>query len=201
MWDEKSLKLLWLEVIGEFKVNFPYYSTMLRESKFKPIVQNNKARYFGQCSVRDKWVSVNLYTHRHSDKPAVVDTMLHEIAHAVDYCTRGYTNHDKTWSTLAKEIGCNGQRLSKGAKKMKYKYVICVHTEDLLVMGSGYHRKPNRTPVGKYLQGQYYPKNKQNTIGKLIMYSWENWCRLCDKYGVSYYKEYHIKIEDIGKEV
>lgn len=199
MWDEPSLKVLWLEVISEFKLNFPHYSSMLREQGFKPIVQNNKARYFGQCDLTDKWVSVNLYTHRHSDKLAVVDTMLHEIAHAIDFCLRGRTNHDKTWSKLAKETGCNGNRTSKGAKKMKYNYVICIHTPEMLVMGSGHDRKPNRTPIGKYLSDQYYTKNKEHTIGKLIMYKWENWCRLCDEYGVSYYKEDHIKIEDIGK--
>lgn len=91
MWTKESLQKLWFEVIVGFKENFPEYSAMLREEGFKPIVVDKKTRYFGQCDYRKgkKTVSVNLHLHKKSTKEMVVDTMLHEIAHAIDYCIRG----------------------------------------------------------------------------------------------------------------
>ena len=40
---------------------------------------------------------------------ALRNTILHEIAHALDIEKRGYTNHDKTWKKIAKSIGCDGK--------------------------------------------------------------------------------------------
>lgn len=36
---------------------------------------------------------------------AVLDTVRHEVAHAIDCNKRGYSNHDKEWQKLAKELG------------------------------------------------------------------------------------------------
>jgi hypothetical protein len=38
------------------------------------------------------------------------DTMLHEIAHAIDMETRGSSSHDEVWRSIALSIGCNGKR-------------------------------------------------------------------------------------------
>lgn len=40
----------------------------------------------------------------------VKDTILHEIAHALDVDDRGFTNHDWRWTKIAKSIGSNGMR-------------------------------------------------------------------------------------------
>jgi len=40
---------------------------------------------------------------------ALRNTILHEIAHALDIEKRGYTNHDKTWKAIAKSVGCDGK--------------------------------------------------------------------------------------------
>ncbi|QMV28993.1 hypothetical protein AP1_0286 [Aeromonas phage AP1] len=36
------------------------------------------------------------------------NTIPHEIAHLVDYVTRGKSNHDRVWERIAKSLGCDG---------------------------------------------------------------------------------------------
>ena len=196
MWDEINLKALWLETIKSFKIKHPKYSAMLREAKFKPIIVNKKANYYGRCDWRNKTVSINIYLHKHSIKGGVVNTMLHELAHAIDFCIRGKSNHDNTWRTLAKEIGCDGRTKGSVANKVEYPYVLCIKTENNLVFCRGYNRRPNRTPIGKYLIGKFYPINKEQTLNKLIVYSWKMWVHYCNTYNVNIYKEGHVNIKD-----
>jgi predicted SprT family Zn-dependent metalloprotease len=40
------------------------------------------------------------------DRDAIEDTILHEIAHALDYERRGLSNHDAHWKKIALSIGC-----------------------------------------------------------------------------------------------
>jgi len=77
------------------------------------------------------------------------NTILHEIAHALDFAYRGISNHDRVWKAIAIEIGCSGERCfslseelsnsSVSVAKKIYKYLdICpVHGEI-----GGWTRKP-----------------------------------------------------------
>lgn len=42
-----------------------------------------------------------------------IDTMLHEMAHIIDYVVRGKSDHSYRWVHIAKTIGCNGERTAK----------------------------------------------------------------------------------------
>lgn len=50
--------------------------------------------------------------------PLTRETVLHEIAHAIDVLKRGYTNHDNHWRAIALSIGSNGERTT-GGKEVK----------------------------------------------------------------------------------
>lgn len=39
-----------------------------------------------------------------------VNTMLHEIAHAIDYTQNGNSSHDWNWKRIARSIGCDAER-------------------------------------------------------------------------------------------
>ena len=54
------------------------------------IIQNSKEGY-------DKWVN----------------TMLHEIAHAIDVMIQGVSSHDWRWQSIARSIGCDAERTTK----------------------------------------------------------------------------------------
>ena len=54
------------------------------------------------------------------------NTILHEIAHAIDCEKRGTSDHSWRWRRIALQIGCDGQRCSNAkvdSTKTKYKMV------------------------------------------------------------------------------
>lgn len=192
MWTEETLKQLWKSVIADLREKFPDYAQLLREKGYRAIVVNRKANYFGQCDCRKRTVCVNLHLHRHSDREQVVDTMLHEIAHALDHSIYGRSSqHGEKWKTICIEIGCNDKATSKSATKVQYTYVMCLHDRDnsILEFVRGYNRKPTRTTIGKYLPHTFLKRDEEGTLGKLIVYPWNTWKRMCDNYGISYFKE------------
>jgi predicted SprT family Zn-dependent metalloprotease len=196
MWTEYEVKTLWSKVIKDFKEKHPVYSAKLREAKVKPIVIHKRANYFGRCDYNKRTISINMYLHKNSKEVDIVDTMLHEIAHAIDFTIRSKSNHDQVWSNIAKEIGCNGKRSSKVPVKVDYAYVTCVKTFNNLVFVKGHNRKLSKIPVGKYLEGCYIPSNITETKDKLIVYPWKMWLYHCKEYGVSPYREDHKPIKD-----
>lgn len=59
------------------------------------------------------------------DDNVIMDTILHECAHAVHVKMDGYTNHGERWKKIAEELGCDASAISKNVYKT-YKYnVFC----------------------------------------------------------------------------
>lgn len=58
----------------------------------------------------------------------MIDTLLHEIAHALDYLERGYTNHDANWKKWCRVVGADPTRTAslppEYSPEQKYN-VIC----------------------------------------------------------------------------
>ena len=81
---------------------------------------NAKVR-FGYCSWKKKIISLSKHLVLMNDEPQVIDTILHEIAHALT----PKQNHNRVWRAKAIEIGCNGDRCydSNVVEKPKGKYV------------------------------------------------------------------------------
>lgn len=60
----------------------------------------------GQCRYDKKIISMSQYFALHAAQHDVIDTILHEIAHALTP-RRG---HDRVWKQVAMTIGCTGER-------------------------------------------------------------------------------------------
>ena len=70
-------------------------------------------RRFGCHNGRMKTISLSRpLTQHESNGCRIKNTILHEIAHALDYEQRGYSNHDRVWKRTARSIGCSGERCS-----------------------------------------------------------------------------------------
>jgi predicted SprT family Zn-dependent metalloprotease len=135
-----------------------------REWNFK--FDSAKVR-FGQCSWggRGKWISLSKSLVLLNSEIQITDTILHEIAHAMDVEERGYSNHDTNWTRIAKSIGCNGERCYKSSDVIepKAKYTVkcnnCNKTHQK-------HRKPKRNSsacgscCNKHNGGRYTDKFK-----------------------------------------
>tara|TARA_B110001452_G_scaffold235669_1_gene214567 strand:+ start:152 stop:691 length:540 start_codon:yes stop_codon:yes gene_type:complete len=87
-----------------------------------------------------------------------INTMLHEIAHAIDFERRNTSKHDTTWRNIALSIGCNGNRCSKVDYKadIKSKYTLKCNSCGWTTPS---HKKRKRLgSCGKCSGGRYNPK-------------------------------------------
>lgn len=62
---------------------------------------------YGTCNYDRKEIKLSIPLSTYKEKEETVDTILHEIAHAL--VGKGH-HHDDVWKQKAKEIGCSGKR-------------------------------------------------------------------------------------------
>lgn len=102
---------------------------------------NNSKSAFGQCQfkrnrftgeIHSKKICLSSYFLPALSDESVIDTILHEIAHALDVEDRGYSNHDLNWKRMAIKVGAKPQTCAshddeevyaKLAKQSKYTHV------------------------------------------------------------------------------
>lgn len=70
---------------------------------------DNALRRAGRCSYRTKTISLSKPVTEISDEAEVLDTILHEIAHALVGPNHG---HDAVWRAQAQALGSSGARVS-----------------------------------------------------------------------------------------
>jgi hypothetical protein len=81
----------------------------------------------------------------------IKNTILHEIAHAIDYEIRNTTDHSWRWKRICKQIGHNGERTTAiDSMKLNFKYdTICPVCNEVV---GGFNRKPKRDYYHKECQ-------------------------------------------------
>lgn len=90
---------------------------------------DNAVRRFGSCHGGLKTITLSIpMTQHESNEKRVTNTILHEIAHGLDYKKRGFSNHDSQWKKLAKSIGCSGERCSSDSGVDESKFMKWVTT-------------------------------------------------------------------------
>jgi predicted SprT family Zn-dependent metalloprotease len=113
---------------------------------------DNAIRRLGYCLWKKNGIFVKTIslsktmTEKRTDDE-VINTMLHEIAHAIDYETRGTSAHDDIWREIAIRIGCTGDRLTKVSKDIMnetYKWLAICPEHGIL---GGYLRKPKGNKI------------------------------------------------------
>src|SRR4051812_4891592 len=73
---------------------------------WKVVINTNKRR-LGVCKYSSKEIGISIFHALGSPKHEVLNTLLHEIAHAI----AGWRNgHNNEWRRTAMELGCNGNR-------------------------------------------------------------------------------------------
>ena len=76
---------------------------------------HNKKVALGTCSYNRKLIYLAEWYVELNDKDEVMDTILHEIAHALAYHRHGSAGrgHGRIWKTICREIGAKPERCSK----------------------------------------------------------------------------------------
>ena len=103
---------------------------------------DNAKRRYGCCKFRNKTITLSKHISPLRKKEDIVDTILHEIAHAIVGPRNG---HNDIWRKKAIEIGCNGERCGDDVR-LEGKWVgVCPNGHT-----SSRHRKPKyRVSCGK----------------------------------------------------
>ena len=86
---------------------------------------NHRKSSVGLTKFGSRTIELSVYLIRYSSNEQIIDTIRHEIAHAIQFETFGYSNHDKEWKKIASMIGANPSRTIEDAdfsKKILKKY-------------------------------------------------------------------------------
>lgn len=111
------------------------------------IALNNRKRGLGLASGKKHRIELSRYMLRFAQDETIYDTMLHEIAHAIDYKERGQFRHDWHWKRIALRIGARPDRLAddniyhENIKQMSRYSLVC----DKCGRVSPMHRKIKRS--------------------------------------------------------
>ena len=78
----------------------------------KGAVLVSTAGLYHSCKSRTKEIKLSKWVIENSNEDISVwrNTVLHEIAHGIDFIIRGTSKHDYRWRNIALAIGCDGER-------------------------------------------------------------------------------------------
>tara|TARA_R110000868_G_scaffold105774_1_gene290337 strand:- start:5234 stop:5752 length:519 start_codon:yes stop_codon:yes gene_type:complete len=104
---------------------------------------DNAKRRSGRISYTTKVISLSkskVKVNLHQVDTVIKNTILHEIAHAFSFKIYGREGrgHGNKWQSIAKQIGCSGDRCTSGYEESKSKYTLHCTTCD---KKSTMHRK------------------------------------------------------------
>tara|TARA_Y100001951_G_C11121069_1_gene172797 strand:+ start:83 stop:577 length:495 start_codon:yes stop_codon:yes gene_type:complete len=75
--------------------------------------------HLGQCRYSEKSIYLSYPYVEINDEKIIRNTILHEIAHALAGSGHG---HNRIWKTIARHIGCTGDRCTRGAERPRGKW-------------------------------------------------------------------------------
>lgn len=186
----QDITKLWAEVMTSLKEKFPHYYTLLKDNGYRTCVRDVRNNKFGWVDPRSKEVVVNRFLHKNSEDPWILDTMLHELSHSIDFCQRGVSDHGVHWKKIAEELGATAKAASKRAKRVEYKYVCAYRKSDKeVIMLNGFHRKPPRYTPNAIMSDTFMKNKREESLGKVWLYTWEKWVTICQILGQSPYRE------------
>lgn len=90
-------------------------------------------RRMGQCRFRRREVGITAwYAEQHADD-MVLDTILHEIAHALCWERHHVSGHGRMWKSICREIGAKPERLVSGVQYRVARYAaVCPKCGNIL---------------------------------------------------------------------
>ncbi len=103
-----ALTVRLMDELGEAHVGRP-----LREMGWT-FAFDRARRRLGACHGRTKQITLSRHLATSLDAREVEDTIRHEIAHALDVVTRGWTAHDAVWKQWATRCGATPTRCYSG---------------------------------------------------------------------------------------
>lgn len=167
------------ECMNFLKENFPQYYNIVKEYKF---TFSSRKNAYGVCNYRKKTISICMYLSAHVENWKIKDTMLHEMAHAIDKGINGYSSgHGYNWKRICVQIGCEPTSSSReGADQIKKsKYVLVyVKPDGSYEYLKPVHRITKKSPINEFQKGCYI-RGRRETLNRLMNITFEEFV---DKY-------------------
>lgn len=128
---------------------------------------DRKKKGFGWCSKNTKTICLSANLVKLNDEAQVTDTILHEIAHALDWIRNKQWGHGPTWKKICVEIGARPEQYftEKTTVMDKPKYIMKNVVTGQIV--AKYYRFPSKVYQN---QATYAEKNKPWTKGQLKLF-------------------------------
>lgn len=82
------------------------YDGYVADTKKRMTGKGSKKGVLGFCSYTRKEICIDINHAKMSTLPEIVDTILHEIAHALAFHLYGSVGHDKKWRSECIRLGC-----------------------------------------------------------------------------------------------
>ena len=125
----------------------------------------NTKRTLGKCSVylRSKRVvvSISKYHIEQDSRDAVLDTVLHEIAH---FIAGLHNNHNSVWKAVCREIGAEPSATAKSNIDPKY---VLIHKNDLRIIARAHSARK------KWVKNAHTFRLRNEEIGNLFALKYE----------------------------
>lgn len=142
------------EILKEWEIQKEKWSLQGWELKF-----SSQKRHLGYCRPRKKIISISKAFMETNPLHVMVDTLLHEIAHALHYIESGKTNHNNGWKKYAVKVGCEPRRCAtgEGLSMPEGKYVgVCPVCKKV----THFYRKVRRSYSCSHCTKSYNPRYK-----------------------------------------
>ena len=124
------------------------------------------SRRFGRASYRNKTISLSrpICEANLNNAGEIINTILHEVAHILEYLRHRTTGHGYAWQSIARSIGCDGERYYNSSTviqpESKYSLVCPGCSKKVAIF-----RKPKRSrSCGICCPGRYNEKFKMKLV-------------------------------------
>lgn len=124
---------------------------------------NTRRRSLGLCSPKKRTIFLSRYFLDKVSDFETRDTVLHEIAHALEVIRHGTSGHGPVWKSICREVGA--QPIAKCNAKIHHQYPYVIKYEDRIVKGLWKLPKD----IHERLQGMSL-RGRPETLGKLKLY-------------------------------
>jgi hypothetical protein len=125
---------------------------------------NATKRALGLCAPAQKTIYLSTYFLDKVSEVETMDTILHEIAHALEAIRFGTSGHGTKWKTICREVGA--QPVAKCKAKIHHAYPYVLMYEGAVV--KGFWKMPKG--ISSRLRTLQAP-GRPETLGKLRLYS------------------------------
>lgn len=126
---------------------------------------DNAKRRAGCCKLNAQLITVSRFHIEHNPKHVVLDTLLHEFAHAVAFTLYKDRGHGKHWKTVARKLGANPKSTGNFKLPDAPWYIVCCDFENKTFHEVSPRYRRSRSLVNCSLNGS------PNTLGNLYYLS------------------------------